>query len=260
MSTLPEIRAEAVARSEAIFRKHDLLKRLLERHKTTLGRRWQKKSRPQRLGILLAAWPDMPRTHQPDFAAFRSDHENIARAAAQHRSAFLWPSINQEYLGDPRTLPILLNSRGRNPPHVFAAADHNSSNLGRVTKAVVPIFVGGHVMLLNGMTTLEEYGKVFRWDEQKDALKWLAERRQFLPGEGLIILEIQQRLLTFLVDISQRILHDIPAEKLTSDEFSILPEPLLRTSEDPTSLSNLGDLAMQAPYRPPERLDLAKIE
>ncbi|KAI0141523.1 hypothetical protein BJ166DRAFT_604128 [Pestalotiopsis sp. NC0098] len=188
MSTLLETRAEAAARSETIFRKHVLLRRVLERHEATIGKRWQKKSRLQRLGILLAAWPDMPRTHRPDFAAFRSDHENIARAA-------------------PRGLR-----------------------------------------------------EDSRWDEQQDALKWLAERRQFLPGEGLLVLEIQQRLLTFLVDVSQTILHDIPSEKLTSDEFSILPEPLSRTSEDATGLSNLGDLAMQAPYRPPAKIDLAKIE
>lgn len=119
MSTLLETRAEAAARSETIFRKHVLLRRVLERHEATIGKRWQKKSRLQRLGILLAAWPDMPRTHRPDFAAFRSDHENIARAAVQHRSAFLWPSVNQEDLADPRTLPILLNSRARNP-HMYS--------------------------------------------------------------------------------------------------------------------------------------------
>lgn len=122
----------------------------------------------------------MLRGYRPDVSAFRCDYEDMARA--QCRPAIIWYSINQEDLGHPRTLPILLNSRARNPPRVFATADHDSSNLGRATKAIVPSFVGGHVMLLNGMTFQEDYRKIVRGDEQKQDLKWLTESRQFLPG------------------------------------------------------------------------------
>ncbi|ETS86949.1 hypothetical protein PFICI_00777 [Pestalotiopsis fici W106-1] len=255
-----EVRELAARRSERIFAGYRLLQSILERHESTIQKRWEKKSRPQRLSILLGAWPDMPLTHRPDFAAFRRNSNNIPRVAAQHRSAFLWPSINQEDLGDPRTLPLLLNARGRNHPHVFAAADGEQSHLGKVTMAIVPVFLNEHVILINGMPEQKDYGKLLAWSEHEDAFDWMHERKQFLPGEGLLILEFQERLLGFLVECCQKILHDIPADRVAGDEYPIQPEPSLKEGVDATGFSTLGVLAREAAYRPPAKLDLGKIE
>lgn len=254
-----QVRKQATDHSKQIYAKYHQLRSILDRHEATIQKRWEKKSRTQRLSILLAAWPDMPLTHRPDFAAFRKDHRNMARAAAQHRSAFIWPSVNQEDLGDPKTLPLLLNARGRNLPHVFAAADGEDSHLGKVTMAVVPVFLNEHVMLLNGMSKQEDYGKLLGWNEDEGAFDWMHERKQFLPGEGLIILEFQERLLTFLVECSQNIMHDIPADKLSSDEFPIQPEPPLKESVDATGFATLALMARDAPYRPPVKLDMNRL-
>jgi hypothetical protein len=255
-----EIRKMAAQRSERIFANYRRLQSIVERHEATIQKRWEKKSRTQRVSILLGAWPDMPLTHRPDFAVFRKNSFNMSRVAAQHRSAFLWPSVNQEDLGDPKTLPLLLNARGRNHPHVFAAADGEQSHLGKVTMAIVPVFLNEHVMLINGMTEQKDYGKLLAWSEHEDAFDWMHQRKQFLPGEGLLILEFQERLLEFLVECCQKILHDIPSDKVASDEFPIQPEPSLRHGVDETGFSTLSVLAREAPYRPPAKLDLGQIE
>lgn len=260
VSSPSEVRREAKNRSTNIFAHYDKLQSILERHEATIQKRWEKKSRTQRLNILLQAWPGMPLTHRPDFAAFRKHAGNLNVVAMQHRSAFIWPIINQEDLGDSKTLTLLLNSRGRNAPHVFAASDGETMHLGKVTMAIVAIFLNEHSMTLNGMTRREDYGRLVAWEDHEDAFDWMHSRKQFLPGEGLLILEFQERLLEFLVDCCKMILHDIPMDQMTSNEFAIQPEPPLKESLDATGFSTLSVMAKEAPYRPPAKLDLERIE
>ncbi|KAI1127038.1 hypothetical protein F5Y10DRAFT_243534 [Nemania abortiva] len=255
-----EVRREAKDRTTNIFAHYEKLQSILERHEATIRKRWEKKTRTQRLTILLQAWPGMPLTHRPDFAAFYKHAGNLNSVARQHRSSFVWPLINQEDLGDPKTLLLLLNSRGRHHPNVFAASDGESMHLGKVTMAIVPIFLNEYVMTLNGMTRQEDYGRLIAWEEHEDAFDWMHTRKQFLPGEGLMILEFQERLLEFLVDCCKTILHDIPFDQTTSDQFVIQPEPLFKESLDATGFSTLSIMAKEAPYRPPARLDLQRIE
>ncbi|KAJ8119200.1 hypothetical protein ONZ43_g3808 [Nemania bipapillata] len=255
-----EVQQEAKDRSTKIFAYYEKLHGILERHEATIRKRWEKKTRTQRLGVLLQAWPDMPLTHRPDFAAFYKHARNLNSVARQYRSSFIWPIVNQEDLGDPKTLTLLLNSRGRNPPHTFAASDGEGMHLGKVTMAIVPIFLNEYVMTLNGMTRQEDYGRLISWDDHEDAFDWMHTRKQFLPGEGLLILEFQDRLLEFLIDCCKIILHDIPVDQMTSSKFAIQPEPPLKESLDATGFSTLSIMAKEAPYRPPPKLDLPKIE
>ncbi|KAM0234312.1 hypothetical protein ACHAP5_010126, partial [Fusarium lateritium] len=68
-----KVRKQAAGYSSDIFTSYDLLKGILERHEATIQKRWIKKTRQQRLQILLNAWPAMPISHRPDFKAFRSE-------------------------------------------------------------------------------------------------------------------------------------------------------------------------------------------
>lgn len=260
MPSPSEVRQEAKHRSTAIFANRETLRSILERHEATIQKRWEKKTRTQRLGILLQAWPDMPLTHRPDFAAFYKHAGNLNNVARQHRASFIWPMINQEDLGDPKTLPLLLNARGRNHPHLFAASDGEAMHLGKVTMSIVPIFLNEYVMTLNGMAQQEDYGKLVAWADHEDAFDWMHTRKQFLPGEGLLILEFQERLLEFLIDCCKSILHDIPMDQVTSDKFPIQPEPPFKEPLDAAGFSTLSIMAKEAPYRPPAKLDLQKIE
>lgn len=66
-----EVQREAKDRRTNIFANYRALQSILERHEAAIQKRWERKTRTKRIGILLQLWPDMPLTHRPDFAAFR---------------------------------------------------------------------------------------------------------------------------------------------------------------------------------------------
>ena len=82
------------------------------------------------------------------------------------------PYINQEDLLKPKTLLLMLNARGRQPPAVFAASDSQATHFGVVTQSIIPIFLNTYTMILNGAHHPEKYGEVVSWDEVEDAFTW----------------------------------------------------------------------------------------
>ncbi len=255
-----DVRREAEERAARLLANHSLLQDILQRHEAKIQKRWEKKTRTQRLAILVEAWPNMPATHRPDYAAYRKHATRMNSMAIQLRGSFIWPYINQEDLAKPRTLLLLLNARGRNHPSVFAAADGDAMHLGNVSMAIATIFLNEHVMILNGVTHDDGYGRLLNWEDHEDAFTWTHTRKQFLPGEGLMILEAQDRLLEFLVQCCQQILHDISSDELLSDSHPVQPEPQLKDSAEATGFISLAVMAEEAPYRVPENLDLEKME
>ena len=259
-----EVRREAEGRSKRLFISYNDLRAILERHEATIQKRWTKKTQAQRQAMLLTAWPNMPAGHRPDFHAWKKagrQGRNVKGGGTNYRDAFIWPYINQEDLvSRPRSLLLLLNSRGRHDPCHFAAADGEAMHMGKVTATLRPIFLNGYLMLLNGATSPHEYGKLLEWDAHPDAFEWLTTRKQFLPGEGLLILEAQERLLSFLVSCCRRIMHEIPEDAITGDAFPIKPEPQLKTKAETAGFDSMALMAAEAPYRLPARLDLARVQ
>lgn len=260
MPTVEEVRREADGNSRKIFASYDTLSKIIQRHEATIQKRWSKKTKQQRLQILLNAWPGMPASHRPDFEAVRKETKEQRNKGTRYRDHFMWPYINQEDLTQPKGMPLLLNSRGRHPPPAFAAADNASVRIGISCRALLPIFLDNYVMVLNGTTTPEEYGKLFSWEDHPSAFMWMHTRKQFLPGEGLVILEVQARLMKFLVDCCHEILHEIPPAELISDAYPVQPEPSLKTDNETSGFANLASMAAEAPYRVPLHLDLARVE
>lgn len=201
----------------------------------------------------------MAAVHRPDFQAFRKESEAARYTGTKYPDYFMFPYINKEDLAKPKTLLLLLNSRGRHPLCAFAAADNDAMHLGLVLGAVQPVYLNQYVVILNGATEVDKYGKLLAWDDHPDAFDWMFSRKQFLPGEGLLILEAQQRLLRFLVQCCRLILHDMPDETITSDTYPILPEPQLKTEAEVDGFDSLAVMAAEAPYRVPQRLDLARV-
>lgn len=116
-------------------------------------------------------------------------------------------------------------------------------------------------MILNGVAgNHRDYGKLVAWEEHPDAFNWMTKQKQFIPGEGLMILEAQERLLTFLVRCCLELLHDIPQSTLTSGSFPILPEPQLKPEREINGFDSLIVMATEAPYRVPAQLDLHRVE
>ncbi|KAH7001429.1 hypothetical protein EDB80DRAFT_722255 [Ilyonectria destructans] len=255
-----EVREEAKERSSKIFYTYRTLNKILERHEATLQKRWLKKTRSQRLRILLKAWPDMPVSHRPDLEAFRKESPKQRKSGTKHRGAYIWPYINQEDLSQTKPLPLLLNARGRTPPAAFVGVDYNAMRLGKVSMAIVAISLNEDTMVLDRATSEEDYGELLGWDTHPDACDWIHTHPEFLPGEALLILEAQERVLIFLVECCQELLHEISAEKLTSDEFPVQPEPRMRSESDASGFESMAVLAAEAPYRVPAQLDLGRME
>ncbi|KAM0487345.1 hypothetical protein ACHAP7_001857 [Fusarium lateritium] len=254
-----KVRQQAAGYSSDIFTSYDLLKGILERHEATIQKRWTKKTRQQRLQILLKAWPAMPTSHRPDFEAFRSESQQEREKGTKFKGHFMWPYINQEDLSQSKLMLLLINARGRRPPPAFAAADNDAMHLGMVTKALIAAFLNEHTMVLHGATRAEEYGKLLDWDSHPDSFDWMHTRKQFLPGEGLLILEAQACLMSFLVDCCRQILHEIPYESITSDVYPVQPEPQLKTDSDASGFPSLAIMAAEAPYRLPATLDFNRL-
>lgn len=198
--SLAELRRDARQLSSSIFADYAKLQAILARHQATIQKRWAKKKKHQRLDTLTTAWGSgMPAAHRPDFEAFRKLSTQPGAKDTQYRDHFVWPHINQEDLLAPRTLLLLLNAHGRHHPSEFAAADFEAMYLGHITGNVVPMFLNEHVMILHGAKDAREYGKIIAWSEHPDAFDWMHTCKQFLPGEGLLVLEAQQRILNFIL-------------------------------------------------------------
>ncbi|KAJ6149595.1 hypothetical protein N7471_000794 [Penicillium samsonianum] len=132
--------------------------------------------------------------------------------------------------------------------------------MGRVSKAIGVILLDSHTMIMNGLTeNVTNYGKIVAWSEHPDAYEWTAKQKQCIPGEGLLILEIQERLLTFVFQCCRQLLHDIPESTLTSDSFPLLLELPLRSENELSGFQSLGVMAAEAPYRVPAQLGLTLV-
>jgi hypothetical protein len=103
---------------------------------------------------------------------------------------------------------------------------------------------------------VDTYGRVVSWDDDEDAMMKTLSGLVYQPGEALLNLEIQQRIMSFLVKCCQAILHDVTSGSWM--EASILAEPaaLVSHSEWPT----LATIAAEFPYRLPAHLDFHNIQ
>lgn len=252
-----EVRRQAGERRDVVLSSYKTLGDLLSRHEATIQKRWAKKSRTARTKILLECWPNMAKAHRADFAVFR-EGEQSRTTAERRREAYMWPYINLESLASPRPFLVLLNARGRNHPSQFACADIESIHLGVVTKEIVPLFLNEHTMMLNGVQD-DKYGQLLNWDDHPDAFLWMFEQRQFNPGEGLLVLECQERILTFLVACCKVLLHDIPPQKLLSDDYPPQPMPELQPPAETDALDSQALMREEELYRLPARLDMKRI-
>lgn len=105
-----------------LFKGWTTLQAIVERNESVLQKRWMKMTTKWRREILLTAWPNMVVFHHPDLAINRMSLANTPATHKWDTAAYKWPYINLEDLVKPNSLPLLLNSRGRNRPGSFARA------------------------------------------------------------------------------------------------------------------------------------------
>lgn len=259
MASAEQVKREAKHRVINIFDDQKLLTAIMERHEATLHKRWTKKTRKQRNEILLGAWPNMAEMHRPDWHAFKTESPQQRDRGTRFRDAYMWNFINLEDLSKPRTLLLLLQSRAYQLPDAFAMADHESLHVGIVSKAIVPLFLNEYTMLFNDRKTASTYGELISWDDHEEAFHWLHTGKGTHPGNGLVILEVQERLYRFLVDCCKGILHNIAFAELLDGKYSLQP-PLALPPAMVDGHASLVVLATEAPYRPPADMDLFRLE
>ncbi|ORY62097.1 uncharacterized protein BCR38DRAFT_394731 [Pseudomassariella vexata] len=248
-----EVRSRAKRLSKSIFTSWDTLHAILEKREETIRKRWMKKTKDQRAKILLAAWPNMPASHRPDFQALRKN------STSKPQGAFKWPYVNLEDLTQSRNLLLLLNSRGRNLPEAFAHADLEATHVGQTSQVVNLEFLNEYTMYLVGGKNPDTYGQLVSWDEDDNAFDLMMNQIQFPPGHGLLVLEVQDKLLRFLVECCYQMFHDIHKEKLIDDTVPSLPEPSPIVATE-TSYAQLSAVAAEAPYRVPAKFDIDRLK
>lgn len=220
-STIPtitrrQLEAQAGPQVQRIYENWNTLKVIVERHEEKIQTRWIKKSKLKRREILLSAWPGMAADHRPDHVAYQKRNANSGQSGVQYpvisgpqHDIFMMPYINQQDLCRIEPLLLMINSRGRNPPGIFAHADLAPSKFGHATGCIqVPPLLDGHIMHFPVKDVSTGYGELAIHD-------WRRVPRlpnfspQQTPGIGLWLLNIQDRLYKFLVDVAQAIMHDI---------------------------------------------------
>lgn len=256
MPNTNEVRQEARERSTEVLSNWNRLRHILERHEEVIRKRWMKKSKVQRSEIILQAWPGLSANHRPDFLALVEEGGQTRSTSTKFREAYLWPYLNVEDLVKGKSLLLLINSRGRHPPCVFAHSDFKATYIGNISGAVMPAFVNFHAMLMDG-ETVETYGRIVSWEEDKSAMENTVIGLAHLPGMGLRILEIQQRLFHFLLKCCEALLHDIDADLVISGA-SIKPEP--PPLKDDSEWSSIASVAAEAPYRLPSQIDFNRLK
>ena len=253
-----EVRRDASKCSRKIFDSYNMLNQILIRHEETLRKRWTKRTKDARKKLLLTAQPNIAQRHRPDFGALERESPGQLQSDSQFLDAFMWPYLNLEDLTQSRPLLLLLNSRGRNLPHTFAHADFDAIHVGHISGAIRPAFLNGYTMLLHGQTTSETYGKLISWDDHEDAFEWLTSGLHFHPGMGLLVLQIQQGLLEFLVQCCHVIFQDLSSNSLTGDSIPVQPEPPTLLPNE-TAYPSLAAMVADTPYRVPAHLDFRHL-
>lgn len=260
--TFPEfskVQQEAKTRARDIFTDQNALFEILERYEGTLRKRWAKKTVEQRRKVLVAAYPNIPAVHRPDFEAIRRESPDQSYqecSGTRFYDSFLLPSLNLEDLLKPKTLLLFMHSRGRNNPGSFVNADFNSIRLGIATQAIVPSYFRRHTMLLLGQDNVNTYGRLVSWNDDPEAVYMMAKGTGVEPGDGLLIMEIQKRKLRFLLKCAQHILQDLPVQDLSVPKQPV-PLDTIQGSEDWPSLTNE---VLEAPYRVPDLFDVSRLQ
>ena len=256
--SISDTRQMAKQRSKAVFTDRDALLGILERYEDTLRKRWWKKTGEQRRKVLLKAYPDIPAIHRPDFAALRREGADQTRVRTRFRDAYLLPSINLEDLVKPKPLLMFLNARGRQDPDIFANADFNSIHLANTSQAIMPAYMSGYTMLLLGQKSASTYGRLISWDEDDTAFDKMSAGIGVQPGEGLLILEIQERKLSFLRNCAEIILQDLPLHDTT---IPVQPPPasLFTKGFENYEWPSLSKEILEAPYSIPDQYDVERL-
>ncbi|KAI5199735.1 hypothetical protein E4T39_06108 [Aureobasidium subglaciale] len=229
------------------------LKAITTGHDDLIRRRWRKKTRDQKRAVLEAAWGrDLSESHGPDLGLFINDDN---QESPNLLDAYKWPYLNLEDLLQPKVLPMFLESRAAYHPYKFCHVDLNACALGLSAGKIKMSDLKGY-MLFDDSDDAKSYGHVVQENDDSNPVNDLSGCR-FRLGEGLLILEIQQRIWQFLLACATNIMHDVSPESTET----ILPDPGVQSSSGKESAStNLAANTLDAQYLAPAELDIPRLK
>ncbi|KAI1485113.1 hypothetical protein F5X96DRAFT_674957 [Biscogniauxia mediterranea] len=203
----PEQVEDASARlASRILDNYKKLSSIVRQYEAKIQTRWIKKSKLKRRQTILKAWPQIPTHHRPDVRDWRKSIE-------PEPASYKWPHMNLEDLAKKEPLLLMLNSRGHRPPLDFCSADLASARFGIAKEVIVVPNLPDHIMTFSDDQLPMSYGKLQRCEGPKRFMPGSG----CYPGDGLLVLEIQDKIYEFLVDCCKHILHDFAEELLFSD-------------------------------------------
>ena len=236
--------------AEKVVASQDQLRAIYLHHADLIHKRWPKKLLKHRRELLLSAWPNMAECHRPE--SFGKDSYQICvRFVGVPPEEHVWPYINLEDLQDKKSLLLLLNSRSRYPPHMFAMTEQTFMPLGKVFDTRAPL----QKMLLNGRNN---YGSIVSFATEAKATDFEDTGKGLSPGAGLQVLNVQDRLLTFLLKCCEALLPDQELQTLVIPDGVIIPEISSMLNSDGME-TKFADVAAKAPYRVHNTLNLSRL-
>lgn len=108
----------------------------------------------------------------------------------------------------------------------------------------------------------ETYGELVSMDKDPKARDRLLRWRDVSPGEGLWILEIQDRIYQFLVDACRSILHDtdLTTDKLLSTPEEPAPTLVTANNKGDAAASSFSTLRYEATYHVPSKFNISRLQ
>jgi hypothetical protein len=184
--------------AEHVFSQWYKLRAIYEQHMEAMKKRWQKWTKQKRKDILIEAWgnvgPGIPPNRRSNVNAYKLGLRGI-----EHKWTYLLPWINLEDLSGKINLPLLIESRANYEPSAFAWSDMNTAWDVCSTQLIIPDALGHGMLLTEEPRTT--YGRAILWTDDL-----LSPSRGHPPlGRGYICLDIQGRILTFLVRICEHL-------------------------------------------------------
>jgi hypothetical protein len=125
----------------------------------------------------------------------------------------------------------------------------------------MPLFLDRYFMKLDVTQSRDAYGQLLEGYPEigrgSGDFRITAGGR-YIPGDGLWVLEIQDRIYDFLLIMIKKILHDIKFDSLCDPQYPVRPEPPL-VSANGKGIITLAITNLEAAYLPTAQLDLTRV-
>ncbi|KAL8668757.1 MAG: hypothetical protein Q9168_006626 [Polycauliona sp. 1 TL-2023] len=254
-----------------LFRQWVLLRSIMSQYELILNKRWLKKTVAQRRAMLLEISPHLPQTHRPEFAIFRNQSSpETPKLDRKGDTAMRYPQFNVEDLVRPKSLLLMLDSRSRNYPSLFATTDFKTLRMAIKTGHLFPFYLRGYTMYFNSGW---DYGRICSWEDDPDAITKYHQGLAPDPGLGIMILQYQEYVVAFLVRCCRIVLHDIVLDDLCIASWrwkdtnaNSVPAALPRLNDKicsdlmRTKERTLTEYILEAPYRVPDTSQFTRLK